>query len=218
MRTIEEIFKEYRTPLNLQRHMYRVAGIAQLIINHWNGPVIDRNRIIRVLLLHDIGNIVKVDFDKFPQSLEEEKYNVKYWRIVQTEYIEKYGKDDHAVSAAIAKEVGLSPKELKLMDSKIFIKNDIIVRSSDYNLKISAYADQRAAPNSVLPILERLLEAKERYKDKPGTSMNNPKTDLLIECAVKLEKQVVRYCNIKPQDITDCSITSEIQKLKHFTY
>ena len=68
--------------------------------------------------------------------------------------------------------------------------------------KIAAYADQRAAPHTVAPLTERLLEAKERYKDRPGTSMNNPRIDLLIAYAQTIERQIFAHLPFPPKQIT----------------
>ena len=44
-------------------HMLRVVACSYLIIDNWNGPEIDKEAIIRVCLLHDMGNIVKIPED-----------------------------------------------------------------------------------------------------------------------------------------------------------
>lgn len=56
---ILEIYNKYYLPENLQMHMLRVAACSNLIIDNWSGPEIDKEAIIRVCLLHDMGNIVK---------------------------------------------------------------------------------------------------------------------------------------------------------------
>ena len=58
-----QIYEKYYLPENLQMHMLRVAACSWLIIDHWNGPQIDKNAIIRVLLLHDMGNMLKIPED-----------------------------------------------------------------------------------------------------------------------------------------------------------
>lgn len=128
----------------------------------------------------------------------------------------RFGKDDHRASREIAKELGLSDKELTLMDGKIFTRNDETLASQDYARKIGAYADQRAAPDGVYSLLKRLREAQRRYRDKLGSSMNNPKTEMLIECAQEIEKQLMEYCDIKPEDITDTSVAPFIERLRTF--
>lgn len=46
--------------------MLRVATCSNLIIDNWSGSEINEQSIIRVCLLHDMGNIVKIpeDFSK----------------------------------------------------------------------------------------------------------------------------------------------------------
>ena len=57
---ILEIYKKYHLPENLQMHMLRVAACSNLIIDNWKGKEIDKQSIIRVCLLHDMGNMVKI--------------------------------------------------------------------------------------------------------------------------------------------------------------
>ena len=59
--SINEIYKKLRVPLNLQMHMMRAAAAAELICDNWNGPAIKKADVIAALLLHDIGNIVKMN-------------------------------------------------------------------------------------------------------------------------------------------------------------
>ena len=67
-----EIYNKYHLPENLQMHMLRVAACSNVIIDNWNGPEIDVKAIIRVCLLHDMGNIVKIpeDFSKDEEFLK----------------------------------------------------------------------------------------------------------------------------------------------------
>jgi len=207
MASITDIYRRYGIPEGLQMHMLRVAAIADQVLSAWHGPSVDRESLIRVLLLHDMGNIVKMD---------HEHYESPRMLAVREEYMSKFGKDDHRVSLEIAKELGLSGKELALMDGKVFIRNDETVASKDYARKIGAYADQRAAPDGVSILLIRLREAQHRYRDKPGSSMNNPRTEMLIECALQIEKQLMEHCDLKPEDITDASVAPFLERLRTF--
>ena len=63
---IIKIYNKYHLPANLQMHMLRVAACSNLIIDNWNGQKLDKEAIIRVCLLHDMGNMVKKsNFGKF---------------------------------------------------------------------------------------------------------------------------------------------------------
>lgn len=71
-------------------------------------------------------------------------------------------------------------------------------------------------PHRVI-IKERLEDAKVRYKDKPlSVWSNEEKANHLIECSLNIEKQIMKYCNIEPEDINDESIEKYIKKLKEF--
>lgn len=207
MKNILDIYKEYGVPQHLQMHMLRVAACSKKVVDNWTGEKLNIESLYRVLLLHDMGNIVKI---------AKEEVDDTTFQIVRKKYLDLYGKDDHAISLAIGKELGLTEYELKLMNDKIFINNDKIVQNESYETKIGAYCDQRVAPDCVMSLMGRLNEAKERYKDKPGSSMNNPKTDQLITCADLIEKQIMQYCSICPDDINDESISENIQFFKEY--
>jgi hypothetical protein len=154
-----------------------------------------------------MGNIVKIS---------AEPVFSRHFRAKQNAIIIRYGKDDHAVSRGIGTELGLTVDELALMDGKVFVRNDETFASADFARKIGAYADQRAAPDGVRLILERLREAQSRYRDKPGSSMNTPRTSMLIDYALKIEDQVMRHCTLKPGEITNDSVAPFIARLRHF--
>lgn len=205
---IREIYKKYHLPENLQMHMLRVAACSNLIIDSWNGPQIDKKSIIRVSLLHDMGNIVKIpeDFSKDEGFLE-----------IRKRYFEQYGTNDHEINLEIGKQEGLNEKEIIILDGKRSRKNEETLASNSYERKICAYCDQRVAPNGVVGIKQRLEDAKVRYKDRPlSVWSNEEKANYLIQCALSIEKQIMEYCNIKPEDINDSSISRYIKRLKTY--
>lgn len=205
---IIEIYKKYHLPENLQMHMLRVAACSNLIIDNWNGKEIDEESIIRVCLLHDMGNMVKIpeDFSK-----DEEFINIR------KKYFNKYGTNDHEINLEIGKQEGLTEKEIIILDGKRSRKNEETLKSDSYEIKICAYCDQRVAPDGVVGIKERLEDAKIRYKDKPlSVWSNEEKANHLIECSLGIEKQIMKYCKLKPENINDDSIKTYIEKLKEY--
>lgn len=203
---IIEIYRKYHLPENLQMHMLRVAACSNLIIDNWNGKEIDKEAIIRVSLLHDMGNIVKIpeDFSKDEEFLK-----------IRKRYFDKYGTNDHEINLEIGKQEGLMEKEIVILDGKRSRKNEETLKSDSYERKICAYCDQRVAPDGVVGIRERLEDAKVRYKDKPlSVWSNEEKANYLIECSLNIEKQIMQYCKLIPEDINDESIESYIELLK----
>lgn len=205
---ILEIYEKYFLPENLQMHMLRVAACSQLIIENWNGFEIDKEAIIRVSLLHDMGNILKI-----PEDFSE---NENFMKIRQT-YFTKYGTNDHVLNLEIGKIEGLTEKELTILDGKRSRKNEETLACNSYERKICAYCDQRVAPNGVVSIRERLEDAKKRYRNKPlSVWSNEEKANRLIECSLEIEEQIMEFCDIKPEDINDESIADYVESLKKY--
>ena len=177
---IIEIYNKYYLPENLQTHMLRVAACSNLIIDNWNGPKIDKESIIRVCLLHDMGNMVKI-----PEDFSNDKNFIK----TRKKYFEKYGTNDHQINLYIGQVEGLTEKEIEILDGKRSRKNEETLKSNSYERKICAYCDQRVAPNGVVGIKERLEDAKVRYKNKPlSVWSNEEKANHLIECSSRYRK------------------------------
>ena len=66
-------------------------------------------------------------------------------------------------------------------------------------------------------IKERLEDAKIRYKDKPlSVWSNKEKADYLIKCSLEIEKQIMEYCKLKPEDINDNTIKVYVENLKRY--
>ena len=70
---IIDIYNKYYLPENLQMHMLRVAACSNLIIDNWKGKELDKEAIIRVCLLHDMGNMVKISESGKIEGLSEKE-------------------------------------------------------------------------------------------------------------------------------------------------
>lgn len=208
---IIEIYKKYHLPENLQMHMLRVAACSNLIIDNWNGHKLEKESIIRVCLLHDMGNMGNMV--KIPEDFSKDENFIKTRR----KYFEKYGTNDHEINLEIGKKEGLSDKEIEILDGKRSRKNEETLKSDSYERKICAYCDQRVAPDGVVGIKERLEDAKVRYKNKPlSVWSNEEKANHLIECSLGIEKQIMEHCKLNPEDINDKSIEKYIEKLRKY--
>ena len=207
---ILRIYDKYHLPGNLQMHMLRVAACSNLIIDNWNGSDIEKQAIIRVCLLHDMGNLVKI-----PEDFSKDEKFIK----IRKEYFDKYGTNDHEINLEIGKQEGLTEKELTILDGKRSRKNEETLKSNSYERKICAYCDQRVAPDGVVSIKERLEDAKVRYKNKPlSVWSNEEKANHLIECSLGIEKQIMKHCKLNPEDINDESIRKYIEMLKKYEF
>ena len=70
--------------------MLRVAAVASIICDDFGKPL-DKKLVISTCLLHDIGNVIKFDFNSkvFPDSWFAPQ-GKRYWMEIQKEFIEKY--------------------------------------------------------------------------------------------------------------------------------
>ena len=212
--SIRQIFERFRIIKNLQEHMLRVAAVGQLICDNWNGPRIDKNDIIAALLIHDLGNIVKIDFDDKAELklMGNEKKRIDFWKQVKKETTDKYGLDDHIVSKKMSEELGVSKRLKFILKNKDFNNNEATVNSNDWEVKIASYADQRIGPLGVLSLEDRFKDLKERYAHRENKNVNNPRIDIFIDCAFEIEKQVLNNTILGPKDINDESIKKYFEK------
>ena len=188
--------------------MLRVAAVGSLVCENWIGPKINKEDIIAVLLIHDLGNIVKMDFESEAglKLIGDERKRIDYWKQVKREVIEKYGSDDHIVSEKMVDELWISERLKFILENHVFNNNEATVKYNDWGTKITAYADQRVGPFGVLSLKQRFRDLKERYSQKENENVNNPKIDIFIDCAFELEKQVLDNTTIGPKSINDKSV------------
>lgn len=205
---ILDIYKKYYLPENLQMHMLRVAACSNLIIDNWNGPKINEEKIIRVCILHDMGNIVKI-----PEGYSKDVN----FNNLRKKCLEKYGFNDKAINIEIGKREGLTEEELQLLSGIDSSVVEETLKLDYYERKICHYCDQRVAPNGITSVKERLEDVKVRYKNKPLSDWSNEeKANHMIECSLKIEKQIMKYCKIKPENINNKSAEEYIQRLKKY--
>lgn len=219
-RNILSIYQVYGLPINLQMHMLRVTAVAMWILERWIGDDLNRKEIEETLLLHDIGNLVKVPEEKF-ESLFPDTYPIEsfqYWRNIRESIIKRYGKTDTEATLNIVKEINVSESIIHMIEKKQFVNNKETYLSQDFAIKICAYADQRVSPNGVLSLENRLNEAIIRYRGVENASVNSPNREALIEYAKKIEEQIFKFVHGKPEDITDAAIQNYIEELKLFNF
>lgn len=213
--TIAEIYAHYPITPNLARHMLRVGAVTQMIIDHWTGPKLLTEAMLRIALLHDTGNILKFDFDGHPHLLEEEAANVEHWKNLQHEWAARFANEDE-MTYAIAAECGLAADEIAMMKEMGYGLMDRIATEKRFERKIVKYADMRAAPFGILPLAERLEEGHKRYLNHPTITIDLSKTQALEQAALQVERDIMRHCTITPIDITEEAIRPVMETLKSY--
>ena len=216
MRTPAEIYEAYRIMPNLQLHQLRVASVAKMICGAFAVPVNIKN-IVVTCLFHDMGNIVKSDFDQFPDSFRGSQPR-EHWEAVKREHIEKYGSNAHEANLAIAWELGLSEDVLRLMDDISFSKLGATRDEGSFEQKISEYADLRVGPYGVLSLDDRIADIKSRYAGRPGseTPEDEARFNELMQAAHDIERQLFERTSLKPVEINDESVALLIKELRTY--
>ncbi len=195
-------------------HQLRVTAVAWFICESLDIEV-DKKSIITTCLLHDMANVVKFDLkqtqDIFGYS-DEETENAK---IIQSEFIEKYGANEHEATAKIIYELGFGDDISKLANQNRFSLLCEHVGLNDIRIKIIHYSDMRVGPYGVISYAERMEEANKRYGGKVS-GVKEEERQKLVDCGKDIEKQIFAHSKIKPEDITDESVAGIIEELKNF--
>jgi 5'-deoxynucleotidase YfbR-like HD superfamily hydrolase len=209
---IDEIYERFMIPPNLKEHMLRVAGVAGVILHNWKGHELNREDIIAVCLIHDLGNIVKMDFSSEIgiKMLGKEANRVEYWKSVRQDIIKKYGEDEYQASRNMAKELKVSERVLFLLElNKVRVDKERLV-SDDWEAKICSYADLRVSPFGVVSLVERFDDLKKRYaklnKDEAGRTF----FDRFKAAGLEMEKQILEKTTILAEDINDERIIKKV--------
>ena len=161
--TTKEIYLRMDVPLGLQDHMLTVAALVTVIKDNWSGEVkVDWPAVTAAALLHDLGNVVKFDLDKFPQLLGPELPQINYWREKRAELVAKYSADDHATTDAMLAELSISPVIRQIISDKSFGNAIVAAASGSFESKILLYCDLRVLPERIGTLDERIAEIKTR--------------------------------------------------------
>lgn len=167
----------------LQTHMLRVAGVGKIILDGWKSTI-DKDLVMRTLLLHDMGNIVKFDLSNPLMAID----NLDYWIQVQQEWWKKYGKNAHEATAQIVAELGQDDAG-RVMESEhagYASDNPAKLLEQDWPAKILSYCDMRVTPSGVVPMSVRIADLQKRY----GREMSWYDFLYELEAQVRLETKI----------------------------
>ncbi len=213
--TISEIYARYPVTPNLARHMLRVGAVTRLILDHWTGPQLKGETMMRIALLHDTGNILKFDFEGHPHLLEEEQANLEHWKDLQAKWASRFASEDE-MTYAIAAECGLGEDGIAMMKNLGYGLMDRIAAEPRFERKIVKYADMRAAPFGILPLKDRLEEGHRRYAKHPTVTIDHSKTEILETAAFDVERQIMAHCTLTPGDITEEAVAPVMEALRSY--
>jgi hypothetical protein len=189
----------------LQQHQLRVASVGFTILKEMN---LVEDDMVSALLVHDLGNVIRIRFDLFSES-EYGEDGVEYFKNKQKEYLIKYGNVDHTVTVKMLEEVNVDEDIIKMVELVNWENIEGAVKSDDMILKILNYSDMRVGPFGILPAIVRIDEVNKRKASWPEYSV-------IREKIVELENQIFKSTKILPQDINDKSIVDIIPQLRNW--
>ncbi len=209
-----EIYAKYQIPEILQNHMYKVAAVGRLIVESLKPQIdLDIDIVTKELLLHDMGNILKIPVKGNSLFTEQEQLSLAK---VQEEFLEKFGKEEHVATLTIAKEVGVPEKVIHILENTGSSKLYLTVESEDWYLKVCSYADFRVSPKRIVSIVERFDEIIQRYAGREHVLADIEKTEKKKQLALMLEKQIQDKAKDNVAEIDDSSILEIVKELKDY--
>jgi len=191
---IKDIYLRYHIPPNLQDHMITVTKVSRFISSHWTQKNLNINQLILAALLHDLGNIVKFDFDNHPEFLGKEMSNISFWKQEQQLVISKYGNDDHIVTKTMLEEIGIEKNVIEVILGKSFGNTLDILKSDNFLSKILLYSDLRVLPMGIGPLKKRIEDIKSRLKKYKNRQD-------LFDASFLIEKQIQDNMDISIDEI-----------------
>ena len=217
MRTISEIYETYQIPPWLAEHMYRVAAVAALLFDaHAKiDPSLEgRHDLIVANLLHDVGNIIKFDFELIPAPDGQNDH----WREVQVKFKERFGADELVAAEKIMEELGVLATTQPILLHTSFPYGPELAASGTLLQELSGYADQRVSPTGIVSLTERLEYMHRRYAKRGSVygDTTDPKIQALTTAIYEVEHQLFEGLTIRPEDIDDASIAPIVESLKSF--
>ncbi|MFZ2886950.1 MAG: HD domain-containing protein [Minisyncoccia bacterium] len=215
MRTVGDIYKTYQTPPWLQLHQLRVAAVGKFLSEAYSGDV-DISLVVTGCLLHDIGAIVKFNFDD-TRGLEGlcPPEEVLHWKDVQREFRAKYGEKEKPATDVILSELGMSGVQT-LVNNTGFANMKAALARGDTEVLIAQYADMRVGPFGILSLAERLGDVRERYANKFFPDGRHDQIAEYLATALEIEKLLFESASIRPEDITDATIAPVIEELRAY--
>lgn len=214
MKTVRELYADYRIMPSLQMHQLRVAAVVQLVCDNFSQPI-NKQDIVVACLFHDMGNIIKSDLTRYPEFLAPE--GLEYWEGVKADFVQKYGNESHTATAAIAREIGLPENSVGIIERTSFSQIANTLRGNSFEQKIAEYADCRSGTHGIVSIKERFADAVKRYVYRyASVEEAHAKYAEHADMTKVLETQIFEHCSIAPPDINDVTVLPLLKELSEY--
>lgn len=170
---IKQLYEKYDVMPQLVEHQLRVGVVGQIVAENWRDGC-DVGLATKLGLLHDMGNIVKLDLSDEAQrvSVFGKVDNLSHWQKVQKKYWEQYGKDAHVATKEILSDAGLGEMNSYMdEEGELYVGEASREKLETANVEsiILMYADFRVKPEGVVSYQDRVDDLYTRYRSKSPT-------------------------------------------------
>lgn len=199
---IQEIYDHFYVPYGVQRHMIMVASVAKTIIDSRCWSNIDWRIVLKWALLHNIGQIAKMDF-YWPHH-HFYKDNMEYWSKKKVEMMNQYWSKIEDMTHSMLSELWIDNSILSLIENvgiKTYLNNNNAQTNLSIERSIIRYSDMRVCPTGIVSLEERLLDWQKRYSHEKRSKEENFAT--IIKNAKSEEELLFSWSVIQPENITD---------------
>lgn len=141
--------------------MLAVTAVGEYLAKHWVGEPIKETLVRDVLLLHDLGNIVKFK-RPFLGELEEK---AEWWECVQSSFIKQFGSRATSATLQILKDLGADTAVTAVL-ADISPDTTGQISLSLPEARLCALADMSVTPAGVEGFEARMKDLSERYPTK----------------------------------------------------
>jgi len=200
IKNIDSIYEKFKVPNNIRLHCKTVAEVIKQIISQTKKNIeVDKNLLIAGGLLHDLGNIIKIDFKSDLAKQTYSKKQLHELQMVKQEIIEKYGSSPDEGTKNMLEELNVEKKIIFLLERSRWDLIEEVMNKRNYETKILAYADYRVSPKGIVNLKERLEDLKERYKHFHfKNKIKEKQIQKRNEAYFKIEEQLVKK-GLKPE-------------------
>ncbi len=223
MKTVlpQQIYQKYQLPVNLQNHMLWTAALGLLISSRWKGAKLDTRLITTNLLLHDIANLIKFDFNSpLSQQSITEKRDLKYWQNVKKNLKQNYGSDVLSASIRIIQELNpqKSDKIIDLLKKHTFETIPSLLNTQgSWEHKIVLYCDIRFKPEGISSLSDRIRDLQKRYQNRDDSWINKQTFKHRLDNSLKLEQQLDSHTEIDLPAVTQEQLEKYISQAEQYS-
>jgi len=206
--TIIDVYRKFSIPKNLQEHMFRVGAVGGIICDHLKEAVVDKELVVKTLLLHDMGNILKFDLTKTDLLAKEDQAKIENLKVRQKLFKIKYGSDPDKATLSIIKEITTDSRIVELCRESHWELAHEFVNTTQWERIICCYADMRVGPLGIVSLDERFDDLEVRRPEEK-TALK-----VLRQQGKSLEGQIQAEVTINLRDIGDEMVELIIQEIK----